>query len=109
MQRKHWVQKHPPALYFVMIKYKTEAFFIKHRAKFTTDLASLKSTKVYQIWAIKCVHKLLFISFWQQTLKYYENLISSLKNIQCEPITRSCTRSKGRAATLGGPHSVLDP
>lgn len=54
----------PPLLHFTVIKYEIEALFIKHRAKFTADLASLKSVKLYQIWAIKCVHKLLFIFFW---------------------------------------------
>lgn len=35
---------HPFPLYNDKIK--TEGFFIKHRAKFTTDLASLKSMKL---------------------------------------------------------------
>lgn len=34
---------HPFPLHYDKIK--TERFFIKHRAKFTTDLASLKSMK----------------------------------------------------------------
>lgn len=55
--------KMSPPLHFIMIKYKIEALFIKHRAKLTTDLASLKSVKLYQIWAIKRDHKLLFIFF----------------------------------------------